>query len=359
MDTNEIEGQVSSSKSGGHVSANFNTNIPESENGIGDELEQSHDEAQSRDQESSSESDVDDATRDAAGDSVDEELGAGAKKMHAPKLDAFNMRSEQEEGRFDEQGTYVRKAADPDAVHDTWLAGLSKKDLRQAKEAADKREQEKRRFDMEKDALATSDALRSLILRLEKAETVLEALARLGKSKDKKPRWQKNRNRKPKENGLANRSVTSSTNADEVDAADATRKSAVESITESADLLLERDHPEIYDTPRELLVRQWQRETGEEWVDLPPSSSLPPQQSSPTSLLDQANEPSQNVPTDNDQSISSMWQYRWSDARDGGEVHGPYEREIMEQWNRAGYFGEGVEFRRVDDTRGWSRVADF
>ena len=65
------------------------------------------------------------------------ELGAGGKKSHAPKLDAFNMKNEQEEGRFDAQGNFVRKAADPDAVHDSWLEGVSKKDMKKAKEAAD------------------------------------------------------------------------------------------------------------------------------------------------------------------------------------------------------------------------------
>ena len=40
------------------------------------------------------------------------------------------MKNEQEEGRFDAQGNFVRKAADPDAVHDLWLEGVSKKDMK-------------------------------------------------------------------------------------------------------------------------------------------------------------------------------------------------------------------------------------
>ncbi len=128
LETEEIEGQVLNSRSGGHVSVNFEASS--STNGIANGLEKSQTETQEVD--STSESEVDDETRAEAGDGVDEELGAGGKKTHAPKLDAFNMRNEQEEGRFDEQGNFVRKAADPDAVHDLWLEGVSKRGFLEA-----------------------------------------------------------------------------------------------------------------------------------------------------------------------------------------------------------------------------------
>jgi CD2 antigen cytoplasmic tail-binding protein 2 len=328
LEADEIEGQVLNSKSGGHVSANFQAD--NSANGLANGLEQGRSEAQ--EVESSSESEVDDEIRAEAGEGVDEELGAGAKKTHAPKLDAFNMRSEQEEGRFDEQGNYVRKAADPDAVHDSWLEGLSKKDMRRAKEAAEKREEERRRADVQKDSVLTSDALKRLIPLLERGETVLEALARLGKRKEKRPRWQaRNKNRR------RNNGEMRDTEMEDEDSVDVKRKAAVESITESADLLLGRDQPEIYDAERELLVRQYRRETGEEWVD-PPANKAEENSSDPG---------------------SKMWEYRWSDARDGGEIHGPYEGNMMVQWNDAGYFGEGVEFKRAGDPGEWGRVVDF
>ncbi len=326
LDADEIEGQVPNSRSGGHVSANFEAD--RSTNGVVNGLELNQTEAQEVD--SSSESEVDDETRAEAGEDVDEELGAGAKKSHAPKLDAFNMRNEQEGGRFDDQGNYVRKAADPDAVHDSWLEGLSKKDMRKAKEAADKREEGKRRADVHKDSVLTSDALKTLIPLLEKGETVLEALARLGKGKERKPKWQtKNKNRKKKD---------SEKDAEmEEDPAEAKRKAAVEAITESADLILGRDQPEIYDAEREWLIRQYRRETGEEWV-------VPPSQDAEENGVDAG---------------AKMWQYRWSDARDGGGTHGPYEGSMLVQWNDAGYFGDGVEFKRADNLGEWSRVVDF
>ena len=322
LDEDEIEGQVQNSKSGGHVSADFTLN------GKGKSRAARDEEA-----ESSSDSDVDDEVRASIGNEIDEEVGAGGKKTHAPKLDAFNMKNEQEEGRFDDQGNYVRKAADADAVHDTWLEGVSKKDMKKAKEAADKREEERRKKAIADDSIPTGDVLKTLIPFLERGETVLEALARQGKGKrkEKKPKWQskaKNQKRNS-QNGHA-----MDTDMNEEDPAETKRRNDVETITGAADLLLTRGQPEIYDAERELLVRQYKKETGQEWTE--PDTTR----------------------NDADSSSTKMWEYRWADARDGGETHGPYDGATMAAWNNAGYFGEGVEFRQQNGTDGWSRVVE-
>ena len=322
LDEDEIEGQVQHSKSGGHVSADFTLNGKDKSRAARDE-----------EAESSSDSDVDDEVRASIGNEIDEEVGAGGKKTHAPKLDAFNMKNEQEEGRFDDQGNYVRKAADADAVHDTWLEGVSKKDMKKAKEAADKREEERRKKAIADDSIPTGDVLKTLIPFLERGETVLEALARQGKGKrkEKKPKWQsKAKNQKRNfQNGHA-----MDTDMNEEDPAETKRRNDVETITGAADLLLTRGQPEIYDAERELLVRQYQKETGQEWREPNTTSN------------------------DADSSSTKMWEYRWADARDGGETHGPYDGATMSAWNNAGYFGEGVEFRQQNGTDGWSRVVE-
>jgi CD2 antigen cytoplasmic tail-binding protein 2 len=324
LDEDEIEGQIQDSKSGGHVSADFSLNGHANGKRKGKAV-------RDNEVESSTDSDVDDEVRAEVGEDVDEEVGAGGKKTHAPKLDAFNMRNENEEGRFDDQGNFVRKAADPDAIHDTWLEGLSKKDMKKAKEAADKRDQARRQRNAQDDAILTSDVLKRLIPMLERGETVLEALARLGKSKDRKPKWQnKHRNRRGQDSSTDDIAMGGE------DPAETRRKEAVEAITAAADLLLTRGQPEIYDAERELLVRQYRKETGEDWVEPDPGQNGPKMESEP-----------------------KMWEYRWADARDGEEIHGPYEGSMMTQWNDAGYFGEGVEFRRTPGEGEWTRVADF
>jgi CD2 antigen cytoplasmic tail-binding protein 2 len=325
LDEDEIEGQVANSKSGGHVSVDFSWNGGANGKGKGRQVD--------KEAESSSESEVDEEQRAEVGDEVDKEIGAGGKKSHAPKLDAFNMRNEQEEGRFDDQGNYVRKAADPDAVHDSWLDGVSKKDIKKAKEAAEKRDEERRQRDIANDALLTSDILKTLIPFMEKGETVLETLARFGKSKDKKRKWQ-NAQRRRKQ---SNMDVDKENN--ENDAAEQKRKDAVEAITGAADQLLTRGQMEIYEAERELLVRQYRRETGEEWVDSPEERDI--------------NADGTGV------ARAKQWEYRWADARDGGETHGPYDGAMMVSWSDAGYFGEGVEFRRAEHDGEWSRAVDF
>lgn len=328
LEAEEIEGQVAGSKSGGHVSADFKLN--------GHAAERSKAKFRDKEVESSSESDVDEEERADVAGQVDEEVGAGGKKEHAPKLDAFNMKAEQEEGRFDAQGNFVRKAADPDAVHDLWLEGVSKKDMKKAKEAEDKRDEERRQKIIADDAVLTSDILRTLIPYLERGETVLEALARSGKGKPKqKAKWQnKNKNKRKHEDEM---DVDAPKAAE--DPAETRRREAVETITEAADHLLTRGQTEIYEAERESLMRQYRRETGEDWVD------------SPKTDFDEGGTP--------ENGYAKQWEYRWSDARDGGEAHGPYDGMMMVSWSDAGYFGDGVEFRRVDDPGDWSGSVDF
>ncbi|KAJ5787078.1 hypothetical protein N7457_002068 [Penicillium paradoxum] len=303
----EIEGQVASSKSGGAL----NIDLSKGANQIVEEDE--------------SDSDVGEEERARVDEDVDEELGAGGKKKHAPLLDAFNMQTEQEEGRFDDQGNYVRKAIDPDAVYDSWLDGVSKKDIKKAKEAAEQRDAERKEKDRMDDSVLTADVLKTIITHLERGETTLEALARLGKGLRRKPKWQ---NKKNKKNAAQDIEM-----ADE-DPNEVARKTAIDSITGAADILMGRGQVDIYDTEREMLTRQYRNETGENWVD-PPSADQVTEQGPP------------------------MWQYRWSDARDGGDAHGPYDSATMVAWKNAGYFGEGVEFRRVEDTGPWSGTVDF
>jgi CD2 antigen cytoplasmic tail-binding protein 2 len=305
----EIEGQEASSKGGGALHADLRKGAEEMD-----------------EEEEDSESEVGEDERAQVDEEIDKELGAGAKKKHAPLLDAFNMRSEQEEGRFDDQGNFVRKAADPDAIHDSWMEGLSKKEIRKAKEAADKREAERKEKDRVDDSLLTSDILKTIITHLERGETILEALARLGKGLQRKPKWQAKKK---------NKKLSEDTEMTDEDPSAAARKQAIDEITGAADILMSRGQNEIYDTERELLTRQYRNETGEEWVDPPSATAGDAEQA------------------------SAMWEYRWSDARDGGAAHGPYDGAMMQSWKSAGYFGEGVEFRRVGDTGPWSAMVSF
>ena len=299
LDVDEIEGQEVDSKAGGHVAVDFT--------GKGKET---------KDVESSSES-GDDEDRDAMDPDIDEEIGAGGKKKHAPKLDAFNMSAEQEEGRFDEAGNFVRKAFDPEAAQDSWLEGISKKDIKRAKEAQDMRDAEQKARDRAEDAIITSDVLSTLIARLDVGETPLEALVRYGKAAPKKQKPAYSRKKK----GAAM----------EVDedpaqvAAAAKAKEAIDSITECASRLEGRGMEDIYELEREMIMRLYKRDTGEDWKNPKPEEQ--------------------------------QWEFRWINALEG-EINGPYDQPTMQAWETSGQFAAGAEFRKVGQTE-WSRLLDF
>ncbi|RKF72378.1 LIN1-like protein [Golovinomyces cichoracearum] len=337
MEEDEILGQVESSKSRGHISKNFalDPNGELSTHAMDDQV---------------SSDDEEDAVLNAIEEDVDEEVGAGGLKRNAPKVDAFNMKNEQEEGRFDEAGNYVRKAADPDAKHDEWLEGVSKKEMKRAAEAHEKREAELRRKRTEEDSIFLPDILRVLIEHLDKGETILEALARLGKSQTrakKIPKW-KLKNKKQSGN---EKSMNADTPNPAEDPEQIRIKNSIIAITGAADQLIMRGQMDIYDQEREILMRQYKREVGTDWVEKADLSS-----NKLTREFPLESKTATNVPH---VSPVKMWEYRWTDGRDESTKQGPFDGASMKAWNEAGYFRENVEFRREGDTGPWSRVVQF
>lgn len=300
LDSHEIEGQEESSKAGGHVAVDFRP---------GNDME-------TEEVESSSE-EGDDEERDRLEPGMDEEIGAGGKKRRAPKLDAFNMKAEQEDGRFDEAGNFVRKAFDPEAAQDSWLEGVSKKDIRKAKEAHEKLEAERRERERQEDSIVTSDVLSSLIRYLDVGESPMEALIRHGKAAPKKKTSNWSKKKKSQEMDVEMDPAQ--------EAAAAKAKEAIDTITECASRLTDRGVEDIYEQPREMIMRAYKRETGEDWKNPDPTEAA--------------------------------WEFHWLNAPEDA-INGPYETATMRAWEESGQFAAGAEFRRVGESE-WSRLLDF
>ncbi|KAK3903364.1 hypothetical protein C8A05DRAFT_14680 [Staphylotrichum tortipilum] len=323
----QIEGQDTTSKSGGTVRLD--------------------------DQEGSDDDDDDDEETVAAAiaeEGVDEEVGLGGLKKHAPKIDAFNMRDEQEEGAFDESGNFIRKAADADALHDRWLVGISKKEMKKAAAAHEKREAEQRKQQRENDSLLTGDLLKELITWLELGETALDALARLRKSQTKTktkkvPKWKQKKTKPTNHTEPDAMDVDADTNKETEDPKQLKIRAAITAIADAADKLMQRDYANIYDTERERLVREYRNETGEAWVEPPPE---PDEDGDGAAHAGGAGA-----------GEATMWEFRWTDGRDAAAKQGPFDGPTMKAWQDAGYFGEGVEFRRAGEEEGWTRIAAF
>lgn len=100
------------------------------------------------------------------------------------ELSSFNMRDEMEEGKFTEDGSYVR-TFDPHGVHDRWMEGLGDREIKMARRRKRHQErQQKERIAAEERELEESGGKgaleKELLAKLKKGETVLEALQRLG-----------------------------------------------------------------------------------------------------------------------------------------------------------------------------------
>ena len=100
------------------------------------------------------------------------------------ELSSFNMRDEMEEGKFTEDGNYVR-SFDPHSVHDRWMEGLGEREIKMARRRKRQQEKEQReKMQAEEKELEESGGKgaleRQLLELLKKGETVLEALQRLG-----------------------------------------------------------------------------------------------------------------------------------------------------------------------------------
>jgi CD2 antigen cytoplasmic tail-binding protein 2 len=122
-----------------------------------------------------------------SGDAEPEDEDDAERKKKAGmgfELSSFNMREEMEEGKFTEDGSYVR-SFDPHGVHDRWMEGLDDKEIRLARRRKRQQErQQKERIMAEERELEESGGKgaleKELLGMLKKGETVLEALQRLG-----------------------------------------------------------------------------------------------------------------------------------------------------------------------------------
>ncbi|KTW26633.1 hypothetical protein T552_02642 [Pneumocystis carinii B80] len=248
--------------------------------------------------------DILDEEDDIEDEDYDSELGASGRKKNPPKIEAFNMKADFEEGRFDEEGNYIRNAPDINAKHDIWLEGIKREDIIKAKKAMEKREEEERILVEKREELSLENMYERLLNFLEVGETILEALQRLGEGLEQKKRWT-NKNKDKEHQGLKSNEETQKKYRD------------IEKITELADRLMQCGHNEIYDLTREAIARNYQKETGKVWKNSRKEEEEP------------------------------KYEYKWEGKE---EIYGPYERFQIKEWNDQGFFTEQkIEIRKVGD----------
>jgi CD2 antigen cytoplasmic tail-binding protein 2 len=180
---------------------------------------------------------------------IDEEVGYS--RICPPQIVAFNLREEEEEGAFLEDGSYFRKAADPLTHQDAWLDGMTKGQTERAREARDKQQlllNEKLNKEEAKESATVEQLLDRVLPLLKNDETPLQALARLNTGKRRK--WQ------PSQKWKKSKMIIDQ-QGDANESEQAQVKEQIETITVFADTLLTLGQRNVYDTPREVLIRRY------------------------------------------------------------------------------------------------------
>ncbi|KAI5119732.1 hypothetical protein M0805_008662 [Coniferiporia weirii] len=258
------------------------------------------------------------------------------------ELSSFNMREEMEEGKFTEDGSFVR-TFDPHAIHDRWLDGTDEREMkraRRAKRAQQKVEREKLRAeDREAQQSGNKEDMEKAILSmLKRGETVLEALARLG-AKAKKEGGKEKRTKKAPKTKTHEMDVDADNPRSKAlpsSAKPSAQKSKIEQLTTLASNLLALGDVDIYNKTYEHLLRSV-RSSGDVEPDW-----MPP------------------VVT---------YEYKWdvpeAQAQNGSadpQIFGPFSEDEMSAWYNANYFGESGEKVKVrvagGNWGGWDDVVD-
>jgi CD2 antigen cytoplasmic tail-binding protein 2 len=301
------------------------------------------------------------------------------------------MKEELAEGRFSADGSYVTNSIDPLASHDTWLNGLSKVQIKEAREAKERmdhkmREREKEeamRGGEEQLTQLRDDCLIGLLSEVREGETVAGALNRLGRNK-----------KRAEALSTAEGGGNASTSASESISRYTTK---INRLTHFASTLLSsHGELEIYDQSHQDIIKTLKMEGAvrRDWVP-PPTDSAEELETERREEVrwkekereEKASQTSRNrggggtstssegrsrvvisrptvAPTP--QSTSKYW-YRWNPAPEGQnpeEKYGPFERNELESWINQGYFGDieasRILLRRDGDDQGefkrWNEV---
>ncbi|GMK56609.1 hypothetical protein CspeluHIS016_0304490 [Cutaneotrichosporon spelunceum] len=277
-------------------------------------------------------------TNDEDSDSEAEEQGTGLDGSMGVEIMPFNMKKEFEEGRFTEGGeTYVENEKDPHEQHDHWLDGADKDAIKKARRAHRERERVEREREAHETELAVGEGseerehqlMRDAVGLMERGETVLEALQRLGGEAEAKRRKEEVGKRKKMSWTERQRERKAAMAVDNADPEHASPFGRLTAIVSGLQVIGQLD---VYSLSREAIQRM-----------------LPREETAPAAA------PARPPPD------TRAFQYRFSHAylRTLPEDQRPVEREVfgpfsllqLRGWKVTGFFGpncENIELRVIN-----------
>ncbi|KAG0278109.1 hypothetical protein BGZ95_004704 [Linnemannia exigua] len=264
------------------------------------------------------------------------------------KIEAFNMKDELEEGNeIDENGNFVRKV-DPERFHDSWLEGLSRKEIESARRAHERKERKARMEEKEaaQNAMTETDIYVEIVNILQPGESVVGALQRLGGGKKggpkgakaiKKKSWQKN-----KSMAMDTDTTTSAAAAEPAESEDdIKRRHTIEKLTDLCDKMMAMGHFDIYEETYEQVVRKLRRADiiEDDW-EIGTPVLRPGEKLAALMAQEEGLTPVQ-------------WEYKWANSQEGqdaDQIFGPFSGADMKSWNQQGFFSNGILVRMVGDS---------
>ena len=221
------------------------------------------------------------------------------------KFEPFNLEKEMEEGHFNEAGYYVRKK-DELAIHDTWLHGITKKDMEKARDAQEKMIKKNDEYtQVKKDA---NQLWLEVVNILKPKETLTGALKRCGGTKE--PAWKK---KKSKQDTVFLILIFKASVPRDVE--------KINQLTYLSDQLMSLGHFDIYDLNYEQIIDKLKKQgvVGNDWAPGKPIGTI------------------KNGNASNHASV--FYEFKW--GSEGDDIFGPYGAEDMNAWQKQGYFDNG------------------
>ncbi|KAF0507717.1 CD2 antigen cytoplasmic tail-binding protein 2 [Gigaspora margarita] len=195
-------------------------------------------------------------------DTFDDESGE-------PMIEAFNMKAELEEGKFDEAGNYIRNKKDPEAFHDNWLQGISRKDIEKARIAHEKQEQERKLKEAQEASNVPMDRIsiwKELLTIMKRGEKLLDTFQRLGGgagAKSKNKRASRQYSKKPKGKSMEVSESSQPPEQKELSAEEIEqqqRKKSIERLTDLSDKMMALGHFSVYEDTWEQILENLKKE---------------------------------------------------------------------------------------------------
>lgn len=268
------------------------------------------------------------------------------KAVSGPKIEAFNLDEEEDNDDFEEFGGSSRRRREDengDVEDNPWLLKAKKNDMARAREAERVNEVQLAKAARERQEKAAGtrkwQLFGQLLEFLEPAQTVTELLQELHEKSTRIDKKLKKMHRP------ASKKARGSIEEDlaELRSERKTLKARISRLTDCAYQLSDRGLKDAFEMPRELFLREYRKDRGEEYRQHDKRRRRRGSQEEENSATPPNEESHYFKDNESKSTKGASWEFKWN--LDDDKVYGPYDSETMEAWKTT-YFAETTAFAR-------------